>query len=140
MGGDRWNPWRALRARTHIELEWAWFHDLGTRGLIEDAPPAPGRVITLHAGLGRIDRRATLAHDLVHDERGLPPASCPVLLREKAEAAVRREVARRLVPLDELRAMVFARTSLDEPATAADIAERFDVPEHVARLACTLAR
>jgi hypothetical protein len=135
---ESYNPWRDLRGRTHLELRWAWFPS-GTRGRIEDAAPPPRRVITLHAGLGRIDRRATLAHELVHDERGLLPRSCPDLLRAKDEHAVRVETARRLVPPGELRAFVAQRCTV-EAVTVADVAERFEVPDHVARLACELVR
>jgi hypothetical protein len=136
---ETWNPWRELRDRTHIELRWAWF-PAGTRGRIEDAPPRPRRILTLHAGLTRIERRAVLAHELVHDERGLLPRSCPEPLREKDEHAVRCETARRLVPADALRRFVAQRSSLEEPVTVRCVAEHFEVPEPVARLACELIR
>ena len=50
-----------------------------------------------------------------------------------------REVARRLVPFEELREFAAERGSLGEAVTAADIAEHFEVPGSVARLpACCL--
>lgn len=46
-----------------------------------------------------------------------------------------REVARRLVPPDELAAFLIQRGSVGEAVTTADIAELFDVPEWVAAIA-----
>ncbi len=49
------------------------------------------------------------------------------------------EVARRLVPFDELREFAIARESLGEPVTVADIAEHFEVPKAVAKRAAHMA-
>lgn len=132
-----WNPWRALRAREHIRLDWLWLN-AGMRGYIEDDPP--GRRIVLARGLSQPERRAALAHELVHDERGLLPQWAPVSIRAKDERAVDAEVARRLVPADELAEFVLERLSIDEPVTAACIAERFGVPLSVATEAARQAR
>lgn len=128
-----WNPWRALRARRHLELRWAWFTD-GTRGCIEDSDD--GRIVTLSAGLDQVQRRATLAHELVHDERGLLPHDCPSAIRVKDEHAVRAEVARRLVPPTQLVDFVTGRAELGEPVTVIEVAAEFEVPERVAEVAC----
>lgn len=138
MGGETYNPWRDLRGRDHIELRWG--HFLGaSRGLIRDAHPPPLRILTLDNRLDRRERRAVLAHELVHDERGLLPRSCPPAIREKDEHAVRAETARRLVPIAELRAFAAARCSTGESVTVDDVAEAFDVPVWVARRACEMA-
>lgn len=88
-------------------------------------------VIVIDATADRRTRRALLAHELIHAERGIgfPAASPAVMQRE--EAAVRRETAIRLVPLDELADFVI-RTEDIEPVTPTVVGEEFDVPEHVA--------
>ena len=128
-----WSPWRALREREHIELQW---RDLprGTAGYW--APLRGGyAVIVLASWLGRRARRCTLAHELVHDERGLVTTGMPEALAAKEEHAVEREVARRLVPRDELMAMIVRAVDLGEGVTVHDVAEAFDVDEPTARRA-----
>jgi hypothetical protein len=121
-----WNPWRAARAHPHLEIVYApvpegatWHRD------------AEGDRITIDERASRRERRALLAHELIHAERGIghPVASAATMQRE--EAIVRRETAVRLVPLLELAALVEARDGI-EPITAAVVAEEFDVPEAVA--------
>lgn len=130
MAENPWNPWRALRDRAHLVLEWGL---LDTPGMI--VRESARTVIWLDARLRQRDRNATLAHELIHDERGLLYTSAtPQRLIDKEEAIVRREVARRLVPtsvLDELAAS-------GEQVTLRDIAERLDVPEEVAEIAVGL--
>ena len=122
----RWNPWRAARERDDLDIEFAdvpygaaWFREGGRD------------VIVIDVAADRRTRRALLAHELIHAERGIgfPAASAAVMQRE--EAAVRRETAVRLVPLDELSAFVTRRSAV-EPVTAALVGEEFDVPEPVA--------
>jgi hypothetical protein len=123
-----WNPWRALRGRPHVVLEWGEL--TGTRGALVEAPD--GRVIWLDWRLGRRARSAVLTHELVHDERGLLyDETTPVALVAKEEAAVRTETARRLVPPRDLAAMI----AEGEPVELWQIAERFDTTEEVARAA-----
>lgn len=130
MGG--WNPWRALREREHVELQW--------RELPRDQrgywSPCGGRaVIVLATWLDRRARRCTLAHELVHDERGLTTSRMPAALVAKEESAVEREVARRMVPRDELLTMIESATELGEGLGVAEVVEAFDVDEDVARRA-----
>jgi hypothetical protein len=122
----RWNPWRAARERENLVIEYAdlscgaaWFQEGGRD------------VIVIDASADRRTRRALLAHELIHAERGIgfPAASPAVMQRE--EAAVRRETAVRLVPLDELAGFV-ARVAGLEAVTAALVGDEFDVPEPVA--------
>lgn len=128
-----WNPWRALRARADIELVWADLPD-GTRGA---ATRQGERVeIILDVALDRRQRRATLAHELVHLERGvMGPVATPATM-ELEEERVRRETARRLVPLDRLARCPMVRSG--EGVTAGQVAECWDVPEEVATCALRL--
>ena len=121
-----WDPWAAAARRPHLQI---WYADLphGASWHEEDG----GDVITLDASAGRRARRALLAHELVHAERrvGYPDATTATMQRE--EAIVRREVATRLVPLEELADLVRRRAEV-EGVTAALVAEEFDVPDDVA--------
>lgn len=56
------------------------------------------RTILLDIKLSRIEERCTLAHELVHAERG----PFPRWATAREEAAVNAEAARRLIPLDAL--------------------------------------
>lgn len=128
-----WNPWRALRERPHIELRFA---DLdGRRGLWQR--DEHGDLIVLDAALDRVARRCVLAHELVHAERGIGfPAASPATM-QREEEAVRREVARRLVPAAELahRGLRLA----EPPPTVSELAEHFDVERSVIELAVSLS-
>ncbi len=74
-----------------------------------------------------------LAHELVHDERGiLFTADVPDAVIAKEEAYVRAETCRRLVPPHALRTEVARQMSAGAGVTAADVAGWFDVPESVA--------
>jgi Zn-dependent peptidase ImmA (M78 family) len=122
-----WNPWAAARAVPHLEIWFADVPDGATWHREEDADH-----ITIDARATRRERRALLAHELVHVERGIGyPAATPATM-QREEAIVRREVAARLVPPDALEDLV-ARRSDVEPVTALVVAEEFDVPEDVAR-------
>lgn len=89
MGKHRYHPWRALRLLPHITVEWS---KSVARGRVD------GRTITLHPLLTQAERRSTLAHELVHLERG--PAPPHLVARE--ELIVEEIASRRLVDLDDL--------------------------------------
>lgn len=127
----RWNPWRALRAREHIELVYG---DLGgCPGMCERGPF--GERIVLDPTLGRIDRNAVLAHELVHLERGiLYSPTTPDALVAKEEAAVEAIVADRLVPPVLLEQYLEA-AGAHEGVTVAMVATEFEVPLDIAELA-----
>lgn len=132
--GRRWNPWRDLRDRKHLVLEWVELE--GCAGQIQDR--GDHRVIQLDYRLNQIDRNATLCHELVHDERSLfYDDSTPDALIEKEEHAVNHIVASRLLPPDELAAFVDVLAEV-EPVTAAIVAIEFDVPLHVAQRALAM--
>jgi Zn-dependent peptidase ImmA (M78 family) len=128
-----WHPWRALRAREHLEVVVC---DLpaGLRAVY--ASDGDDEAILLSRSLSRAERRAALAHELVHAERGgsghaadAPDGWATVVARE--EARVDDIVARRLVPLGSLRDLVERRAEV-EPITAEVAAGEFDVPAEVA--------
>lgn len=123
-----WNPWAALRERSHLTLRWAALPK-GVRGLfVSDG------TIVLDVGLGRVRRNATLAHELIHDERGVIGDA------RLDERGIDDEVARRLVPLDDLAHLVASICDDGTPVMDYEIAEAFDVPIDVAQRACTLLR
>ena len=73
----------------HITVEWS---KSVARGRVD------GHTITLHPLLTQAERRSTLAHELVHLERGQPPDwAWP-----REEIIVEEIAARRLVDLDDL--------------------------------------
>lgn len=125
-----WHVWADLTQRTHIVLAWGVID--GASALIEDLGGG-WRRITLDTRLDRRARRAALAHELVHDERGiLFDADSPAGLVEIEERAVRAEVVRRLVPPDELADMVATSIDAGHQVTWRTVADFFDVPRPVA--------
>jgi predicted thioesterase len=132
--GEGWDPWAALRDRANIRLAWAHLPD-GLHGLADHDHPT-GWVVTLGAHLDRIGRRCTLAHELVHVERGIVTATVATMERE--EAIVRAETARRLVPLEQLAETVQAMVSVGQGVEARHVAEFYDVTIPVASEALRL--
>ncbi len=99
--------------------------------------------ILVDRALPRRLRKAALAHELIHDERrggavatGMPPMWRAVVARE--ERQVDDEVARRLVPADELRYLIECLTAMGLPVETWDVARQFDVPDVVAQRALDL--
>lgn len=132
-----WNPWAALRSRPHIEFALA---DLPTEVRGVYARRARGAVILVATDLKPEERNAVLAHELIHDERGGGPAYRgqpkswgPVVARD--EGQVDNEVARRLVPEDELREVLRRVDDLGLGVTADQVARQFGVPPSVAERA-----
>ena len=123
---NRWNPWEAL-ARTDIEL---WYEALdGQRGRW-----VRGRhheEIVLEVTLDRRTRRAVLAHELVHAERGIGWPSASAATMQLEEERVWRVALDRLAPPSEVRRFVASRASVG-PVTVADLADEFDLPADVA--------
>jgi hypothetical protein len=132
MARTTYNPWRDLRHREHIRLERV---DLPGDMTGYYAPRASGRTfVLLDLSLDRAGRRAVLAHELAHDERGggcdhpdMPDSWRAVVARE--EAAVERIARNRLIPPGELAAWLAA---LERPVEAWEVAEEWDVPVEMA--------
>ena len=89
MAKHRYQPWRALRHLPHVYIAWssAVARERGD-----------GTTITLNPLMTQAERRSTLAHELVHLERGAVPGH----LRAREEILVEAISARRLVDLDDL--------------------------------------
>jgi hypothetical protein len=141
-GRGRWNPWEALRAHPTLTVR---FVDLcHGDAFYWPCPRGSERcAIALGAHLDRVERRCALAHELIHHERrggcawvGQPDTWSAIVARD--EAAVDAEAARRLVPLDELAAMVDAMEDFGEPIEARHVGEEFDVTPAVAERAMRL--
>lgn len=131
----RWSPWRELRGRDDIELGWGDLPD-GCRGMLVDRGPQgrPRFHLLLDLALGRRERRAVLAHELVHHERQILYSSgSPAGLVQAEERWVELEAVARLVPLDDLGPWVTAREASEIPTMVRDVCDEFDVPPSVAR-------
>lgn len=123
-----WNPWRVLRRREHLRLQYAYLHP--SRGRIVEHPDGL-RTITLDRRLDQVQRNATLSHELVHDELdllwcpGLPPA-----VEQKVEHLVERISDERLLPATDLAA--FVEEHRGQMVVSWMVAEEFEVPTDVA--------
>lgn len=97
------HPWRELRAMPQIDLTW---HELPVEFGRTD-----GRTIEMDRRLSQVQRRCTLAHELMHIRRGHTTAQPP-----EVERLVCVETARRLVPLPALTTALAYTTDLDYAA------------------------
>ena len=88
-----YHPWRDARGRPHLDIA---FVDLP----IDVRGCQAGDRVELHRKQSQRERRSTLAHELVHDERRIYPDD-PVLA-EREEIVVERIAARRLIDLEQL--------------------------------------
>lgn len=86
-----YHPWRDLRAREHVSVAWTRSLPRGVRAV------AHGDALLMDAGQMQAERRSTLAHELVHLDRG--DAECQPA---RVEREVEEEAARRLIPIDHL--------------------------------------
>lgn len=118
-----------------MSLEYGWLPK--HRGRVEDHDAF--FVITLDARLGRVERRCVLGHELCHLELGLlfHGGESPHWVR-RSERRVDAEVARRLVPLDDLATFIEMRLACEEPVSVEAVAEEYDVTPRVARDAMLL--
>lgn len=92
------HPWRRLRAARHVTLQW---HDDGPMGWCRHST----QEVSIRTNLTQAERRATLAHELTHLDRG--PAVRGYTDHE--ERLVNEESARWLISLDALAdALVWA--------------------------------
>lgn len=143
---ERWDPYKALGAHPEVELERVdmspnlYAKVGGSMYVVDDDCEA----ILLDRRLDRAERREGVAHEVIHKERGipcrkgLPTFYDPVWARQ--EASIEDEVARRLVPLAQLRWFVDRQVAEHASVTALDVAERFEVTEQLAARAMSLLR
>jgi hypothetical protein len=132
---DRWSVRRALLARGRTVVASGELGD-GVRALCVRQPDG-WELIVVRPGLSRAEWREVVTHELVHLERGPlidsivghPSASTWAAVVAREERAVEREVARRLVPADELADWLRGRDGV----TAAEVAAEFEVSEDVAQ-------
>lgn len=89
-----YDPWADLAGRPHLTLLYRHQEPCGLYDRRE-------RTIILRHGLTHAQRRCTLAHELVHDERD-DVALSDAVLNARQELIVERTAARRLVPLSTL--------------------------------------
>lgn len=141
--GTSWNPWRELRYRRHITLGLTDLPET-TGGAVYVTWPGGDAVVLIDLRLDRTHRNAALAHELVHDEWGIDDHHSRSALwppvRARDERRVDEEVARRLVPLDDLEQVVALAEADGVALEAWEVAEEFDVPIAVAERACGLLR
>lgn len=128
-----WNPWRTLRERDHIIFARTRLPD-GVDGV--QAQRGERSVILIDDRLDQATRRAVLAHELIHEERGgsvdYPGAhACWGQVVVQEERRVDREVARRLIPAADLAEFVAARLSVSDGVTVREVAEHFGVPQQL---------
>ncbi len=133
--GQGWNPWAALRERRHLLFLLANLPD-GVEGAYQRRGET-GYVL-LDRSLDQAERNATLAHELVHEERGTLPAGAPDWLVDKEERHVDDEAARRLVPLEALDDLHLRAVVHGEQIALWEVAKQFGVTEAVAGRAVAL--
>ncbi len=138
MTEERFDPWRAAEQQDDLILALDPVAALMGGGF--HAWRNGIAVIVVDPTMPAVDQRAVLTHELVHHERGgavervdAPPAW--LLMVDREERAVDREVARRLVPSAELWALIAERAADGGGVDAAEVADHFDVPRWVAVLA-----
>lgn len=88
-----YDPWRELNRRTYLSVEFV-DEPTGRRGRIS------GNTILIDQHQLQTERRCTVAHELVHDERRVFPADEVLAARE--ELVVERLAARRMIALPDL--------------------------------------
>lgn len=100
------HPWRRLRELTDVRLEWQ-----DTDALLGCFDYCTRR-LTMATDLTQAERRSTLAHELMHVERGpVPPGQ-----REREEEIVDKEAARLLIGIRELGEALAWTTDMGEAA------------------------
>jgi hypothetical protein len=95
MRTDRYHPWRDFRGAEEWVLEMA---DLPEH--VQGRTDFPAGLVQVSRRLDQAGRRSTIAHELVHLERG--PVSSDPRLRRIEERDVEAEAARRLVDVQHL--------------------------------------
>jgi hypothetical protein len=134
----RFDPWRAVDE--HPELRVSFDPVAGLMGGGFHIGRAGRSFIVLDPNLDEPRRQVVLTHELIHHERGggteqdgAPPLLAALVERE--EQWVDAEVARRLVPTDELLALIDELTADDGGLGPPEVAAHFAVTPAVAERA-----
>lgn len=98
------HPWRDLRDRPHIIVQWANLPP-GLSGVTD------GTRIYLHHDLLQVERRCTLAHELAHIDAGDQYCQAPAIERQ-----IRQKNARDLITMNRVIRAVQWTHHLDEAA------------------------
>lgn len=88
-----YHPWRDARDRKHLTIRFREVGDCERGQLVGDTVEIDSRQL-------QAERRCTIAHELVHDERRVFPDD--ESLRAREERTVERIAARRLIELEKL--------------------------------------
>src|SRR3954454_16281479 len=128
---DRFDPWRVVEARDDVIL--ARHPIAAVMGGGFHATRQGFGVIVIDPDLSGVDQRAVLTHELVHHERGgaverLDAPSSWQTVVEREERSVDREVARRLVPAEELDSLVAECRATGSGVSASDVVAPFEAP------------
>lgn len=103
-----YHPWRDARHRGHLSIEFRRLPD-GRRGCLR------GNDVTINTADDQAQRRCTITHELVHDERRIFPRDR--VLRAREEATVERIASRRLIQLEALvDALLWSRDAREAAA------------------------
>lgn len=138
-----WNPWTALRDRTHVTLGFTPL-PAALGGAVYVPVRRNRAVILLDPALSQRERNRALAHELVHEERGggadrpgMPPDWQAVVARDERQTD--DEAISRLVPIDDLVRWCARRSTVGDPIEPHVVAEEWHVTEEVARRALSIA-
>ncbi len=138
MAQRSFDPWRAVADLDEVRLTFDPVARLMGGGF--HVRRGIAALIVLDPDLDDVMARVVLTHELVHHERGggvdrggRPGPLATVAHRE--EVAVDHEVADRLVPSDELGALVDELVAGEGSVDATDVSAHFGVPVDIARLA-----
>lgn len=130
-------PWAAFAAAEGIDVRVVVLPP----GVMGACARVDGRVrVGISRELGRVERRATAAHELEHvlrgggcETEGMPPGWWAVWARD--ELAVDHAVSRELVPAVELDGWLALQLGMDEGVAPLQVADEWEVPVTLARLA-----
>jgi hypothetical protein len=115
-GGAMYNPFDVIRRNADWTLGFAVLPD-GERGRWYERH----KVMVLDSGLGRVARRCTATHEVVHAENGDETCESAVL-QARQEASVDRDASRRLIDIHDLADIAAAH-----PDDAHLVADELDV-------------
>lgn len=137
----RRSPWTTLAARSNVTVRLAALPS-GVNGACRERDGHA--VILLSSLLDQVERSITLAHELIHLDRGGGcPSGLPGMLWDpvtaREEAAVDSAVATDLLPADRFDAWIAAEVALDHQVDALLVSIEWAVPTRIAVLALAAA-